>query len=305
MYPDSKPSSVSEPVRHPHLRDLLEERVLLRAIEAHNALAALIAARTRVLRNGRPVEFDAHWSSSLTDSLSRGRPDTEFVDFTTRAMNLQEVFGVSEKPVIYDGDTGGLTEHFALHMAALERMGVSAVIIEDKTGAKRNSLFGTEVKQIQEQPQTFAEKIAAGKRAQKGGDFMLIARVESLILGKGVADALARAAVYLEAGADGVMIHHKERDPEELWDFCAGYRAQGLRAPLVAVPSAYSQVSESELAEAGIRIVIYANQLLRSAYPAMLGAAESILRNGRALEADQACLPISEVLRLVEGGDPS
>lgn len=284
------------------LRDLLDERRIVRAIEAHNPLAALVAEHATARRNGRPVTFDALWSSSLTDSLSRGKPDTEYLDFSVRAGALDDIRAVTAKPLIYDGDTGGLPEHFAMHVAELERRGVAAVIVEDKTGAKRNSLFGTEVEQHQEDPAVFAEKIAAGKAALGGDGFMVIARIESLILNRGVDDALARAAVYLDAGADGIMIHHKDRDPAQVWDFCTRYRAAGYRAPLVAVPSAYSQVGESELADAGIRIVIYANHLLRSAYPAMVRTAASILANGRALEADAECLPIREVIRLIEGG---
>jgi phosphoenolpyruvate phosphomutase / 2-hydroxyethylphosphonate cytidylyltransferase len=284
------------------LRDLLEERRIVRAIEAHNGLAALVAEHAQGLRNGRVATFDALWSSSLTDSLSRAKPDTEYVDFSVRAGALEDIRAVSRKPIIYDADTGGLIEHFAPHVAELERRGVAATIIEDKTGAKRNSLFGTEVEQHQEDPVAFAEKIAAGKAAQQGAELMIIARIESLILGSGVDDAIARARVYLEAGADGIMIHHKDRDPAQVWEFCARYRADGHRAPLVSVPSAYSQVTEHELAEAGIRIVIYANHLLRSAYPSMVRTAASILEHGRALEADADCLPIKDVIRLIEGG---
>ncbi len=292
----------SDEFRRETLRDLLAERRYLRGIEAHNPLAALIAERVVTAHNGRPARFDFLWSGSLTDSLSRGKPDTEYVASGDRMGGLGDIRAVSGKPIIYDADTGGLTEHFALDVPRLELGGVSAVIIEDKTGAKRNSLFENEVEQHQEDPAAFAEKIAVGKAAQRGSDFMVIARIESLILDHGVDDAIARARIYLEAGADGIMIHSAARDPAPVFDFCARYRADGHRAPLVAVPSAYSQVTESELADAGFRIVIYANQLLRAAYQAMRSTAESILRHGRALEADGQCLPIGEVIRLIEGG---
>ena len=284
------------------LRRLIELKPLVRAIEVHNGLTGLIAERTRIIEDGAGVrEFDAMWSSSLTDSLAKGKPDIQAVDVTSRVASIDQVFEVTTKPMIFDGDSGGLPEHFPFMVKTLERLGVSAVIIEDKVGLKRNSLFGTDVEQTQDSIENFAGKIAIGKQAQITEEFMIIARIESLILGQGQDDAMRRAAAYIDAGADGIMIHSSARDPGEVLEFCRRYASLERRMPLVAVPTTYSSVTEEELAGAGVNVVIYANQLLRSAYPAMRATAESILRHHRALEAEELCLPVREVLALVPG----
>ena len=289
-------------IRLERFRRLLAAKPLVRVLEAHNGLTGLIAEHTTVEHDGRALEFDAVWVSSLTDSTAKGRPDIEYVDLTSRLRTIEEILEITTKPMILDGDTGGISEHFVFQVRTLERLGVSAVIIEDKIGPKRNSLFGTEVSQVQDDPRRFAEKIRAGKEAQVTDDFAIIARVESMILGKGVDDALERAQIYVEAGADCVMPHYKEPDPGQLFAFVEGYRSRGLTAPLVAVPTGYPQVTEQELVDRGFQIVIYANHLLRAAYPAMQRTAESILRHGRALEADEHCMPIKDILTLIPGG---
>jgi phosphoenolpyruvate phosphomutase / 2-hydroxyethylphosphonate cytidylyltransferase len=289
-------------IRLRRFRRLLDAKPIVRVLEAHNGLTGLIGEHAVVERDGRMHEFDASWVSSLTDSTAKGRPDIEYVDLTSRLSTIEEILEVTTKPMILDGDTGGIAEHFVFQVRTLERLGVSAVIIEDKVGLKKNSLFGTDAAQVQDDPARFADKIRAGKAAQVTEDFAVIARVESMILGQGVDDALLRAEAYVEAGADCVMPHFKDSDPSELYAFVAGYVARGLTAPLVAVPSAYPQVTEEELVENGFQVVIYANHLLRAAYPAMREVAETILRNGRALEADELCMPISEVLTLIPGG---
>ena len=289
-------------IRLARFRRLLAAKPIVRVLEAHNGLTGLIGEHTTVELDGTAHEFDAMWVSSLTDSTAKGRPDIEYVDLTSRLRTIEEILEITTKPMILDGDTGGIPEHFVFQVKTLERLGVSAVIIEDKVGLKKNSLFGTEVEQTQDDPQRFAEKIRAGKDAQVTDDFAVIARVESMILGKGIDDALKRAEAYVEAGADCVMPHYKEPDPTQLFSFVEGYASLGLTAPLVAVPSAYPQVTEEELVDRGFQIVIYANHLLRAAYPAMQQAAESILRHGRALEADELCMPIKDVLTLIPGG---
>ncbi|MEM7163960.1 MAG: phosphoenolpyruvate mutase [Planctomycetota bacterium] len=289
-------------VRLKRLRRLLGAKPLVRALEAHNGLTGLIVENTRVPKDGVPQEFDAIWLSSLTDSSAKGRPDTELVDLTSRTTTIQEILEVTTKPLIFDGDTGGITEHFCFMVKTLERLGVSAVIIEDKIGPKRNSLFGTEVVQTQDDKQHFAEKIRAGRAARVTEDFMVMARIESLILKQGVYDALSRAETYLEAGADGIMIHCKDHDPLELLEFARQYEAFETNVPLVVVPTAFNQIMEDALIDAGVNVVIYANHLLRAAYPAMVQTAETILRNGRALEADDLCMPIKEVLNLIPAG---
>jgi phosphoenolpyruvate phosphomutase len=288
-------------VRRARLRRLLGAKSPVRILEAHNGLSGLIVENTRVQKGRADVEFDGIWISSLTDSTAKGRPDIEYVDLTSRLNTIQEILEVTTKPIVLDGDTGGVSEHFAYTVKTLERIGVSAIIIEDKTGLKRNSLFGDDVEQTQEDPAVFAGKIQVGKRVQVTDDFLVIARIESLILGKSVDDALERARRYIDAGADGVMIHSKDRDPAKIFSFCEAYAGLPVGVPLVVVPTAYSQVTEEDLVEAGVQMVIYANHLLRSAYPSMVSAAERILLHGRALEADELCMSIKQILNLIPG----
>lgn len=287
-------------VRLKRLRRFLTTKGFVRSIEAHSGLSGLIAEHAKAKdAEGRMQEFDAMWMSSLTDSTIKGKPDIEYVDLTSRLASLNEILDVTTKPVIFDGDTGGMTEHFVMRVKTLERLGVSAIIIEDKTGLKKNSLFGTEIAQQQDDPENFSAKIRAGKKMQVTEEFMIIARIESLILNKGIEDALARAKTYIDAGADGIMIHSKATKPDEIFEFCKAFQRFERKVPLVVVPSTYSSVYENELKKAGVHIVIYANQLLRSAYPAMLKTAETILKNGRAYECDQDCMPIKDVIRLI------
>jgi len=281
------------------LRRLLAAKPTLRFLEAHNGLTGLIVESTRIVEQGRVREFDGMWLSSLTDSTAKGKPDIEAVDVTSRMQTLNDIVEVTTKPIIYDGDTGGRPEHFAFTVRTLERFGVSAVIIEDKVGLKKNSLLGTDVFQEQAPIPEFCEKIAAGKRAQVTDDFMVIARIESLILDRGMEDAVARAHAFIEAGADGIMIHSRKKDPAEIFEFCAAFEKFSRRVPLIVVPSSFNQVREEELQARGVNVVIYANHLLRSAYPAMVRTAESILQNGRSLECDSGLLPIKDALRLI------
>jgi phosphoenolpyruvate phosphomutase len=289
-------------IRLKTLRRLIESKPIVRMMEAHNGLTGLIVENMKVLAGNESREFDGMWLSSLTDSTAKGKPDIEAVDVTARLQTLNDIVEVTTKPIIYDGDTGGRSEHFSFTVKSLERLGVSAVIIEDKVGLKMNSLFGTDVEQQQDLPESFAQKISHGKKSQITNDFMIIARVESLILKKGVDDALERAKIYAAAGADGIMIHSKEKDPAEVFEFCNRFRKDEPNLPLVVVPSTYNSVYEKEFADLGVNIVIYANQLLRSAYPAMIKTATEILENGRSYESDSSMMPISEILTLIPGG---
>ena len=285
------------------LRRLIELKPIVRILEVHNGLTGRIAETTKIIDEGVVKEFDGMWESSLTDSTSKGKPDIECVDVTSRTQTIDQVFEVTTKPMIVDGDTGGIPEHFVFMVRTFERLGVSAVIIEDKTGLKKNSLFGTEVEQTQDTIENFCYKISEGKKAQVTNDFMIIARIESLILKKGLDDALKRAKAYIEAGADGIMIHSKEKNPQEVIDFCKEYKKFDLKVPLVAVPSSYNTLTEQELIDAGVNVVIYANHMLRSAYPAMAHTAESILKHGRCHEAsEKLCMPIKKILTLIPGG---
>lgn len=284
-------------IRLGKLKRLLDAKDLVRIMEAHNGLTGLIAEHTK----SGAEEFDGMWLSSLTDSTAKGKPDIECVDFTSRVNTVNEILEVTRKPIIFDGDTGGLAEHFVFTVKTLERLGVSAVIIEDKIGLKKNSLFGTDVPQTQDSIENFGNKIRKGKEALVTDDFMIIARIESLILGKGLSDALIRAAAFIDAGADGIMIHSKSRNPEEILSFCNEYNKFDRKVFLVVVPSTYNEITEKELMDAGVRIVIYANHLLRSAYPAMVKVAKSILKNGRSHEAANYCMPIKDILTLIPG----
>jgi len=282
-------------VRQKKLRRLINNKPIVRILEAHNGLTGIIAENVSHGNN----EFDGIWMSSLTDSTAKGKPDIELID---RYSTLNDVLEVTTKPIILDGDTGGKPEHFAFTVKTLERLGVSAIIIEDKVGLKKNSLFGTDVKQTQDSIENFSKKIKIGKSSLVGSDFMIIARIESLILKAGLEDAVQRAQAYIEAGVDGIMIHSKEEDPTEIFDFCDQYKQFNTKVPLVVVPSSYNSVTEETLINKGANIVIYANHLLRSAYPAMVKTAESILKHKRSKEASNThCMSIKEILNLIPG----
>lgn len=287
--------------RRRRLRQLIEMVPIVKIMEAHSGLTGLIVEKTVVEgMDGRLDQFDAMWISSLCDSTDRGKPDIELVDMTSRLRTINDIMEVTTKPIILDGDTGGLTEHFVYNVRTLERIGVSAVIIEDKTGLKRNSLFGTEVVQSQDTIENFAAKIEAGKRAQLSDDFMIIARIESLILDKGMEDALERARAFTLAGADGIMIHSRKKDPSEIFEFCDRFRTEDKRTPLVVVPTSFNQVTEDVLASHGVNMVIYANQLMRAAFPVMQQTAEGILKAHRAQEVDSALMPFKDIIRLID-----
>lgn len=286
--------------RRGRLRKALKMVPIVKAIEVHSGLTGLIAEKTVVGQDGVIDQFDAMWISSLCDSTNKGKPDIELVDMTSRFRTIDDVTEVTTKPIIFDGDTGGMTEHFVYTVRSLERMGVSAVIIEDKAGLKKNSLFGTEVEQTQDTIEHFCEKIAAGKSAQLSEDFMIIARIESLILEKGMNDALERARAFVKAGADGIMIHSRRKEPDEILEFCDKFRVEDKDTPIVVVPSSYNVITEEELAEHGANICIYANQLLRAAVPAMENAARSILMHHRAKEIDSELLSIKKIITLID-----
>jgi len=282
------------------LRRLIAVKPIVRILEAHNGLTGLIVEKTSIEKDGRKLEFDGIWESSLTDSTAKGKPDTELVDFSSRFSTIEEILEVTTKPIIVDGDTGGRIDHFKFRVKTLERLGVSAIIIEDKIGDKRNSLFGTTVPQQQDSIEHFSQKIHEGKQSQITTDFMIIARVESLILKKGMADALKRTEAYIAAGADGIMIHSKEKDGKEIIEFCEKFQKFETKVPLIVVPSTYAHMTESELQDLGINVIIYANHLLRSAYPSMIKAAQSILENRRAKEAsEEYCMSIKDIITLI------
>ena len=286
--------------RRKRLRQLLELTPIVKVMEAHSGLTGLIVEKTIVEHDGRLDQFDAMWVSSLCDSTAKGKPDIELVDMSSRLRTIDDIMEVTTKPIILDGDTGGLAEHFVYNVRTLERMGVSAVIIEDKKGLKKNSLFGTEVEQTQDSIENFCAKIKAGKEAQLTDDFMIIARCESLILEQGMEDALTRCHAYVKAGADGIMIHSRKKDPAEILAFCDEFRKTDKTTPIVVVPSSFNTITEEELAEHGVNIVIYANQLTRSAFPSMQETARDILKYHRAKEVDDRLMPIKEIITLID-----
>ncbi len=285
-------------IRRSRLRRLIDSKDIVRIMESHNALSGLIVEN---VKGSNGVEYDGMWSSSLTDSTSKGKPDIEAVDVSTRINTINEIFEVTTKPMIYDADTGGIAEHFAFTVRTLERTGISAVIIEDKTGLKKNSLFGNDVKQTQDSIENFSNKIEMGKRVQVTNDFMIIARIESLILEAGMDDAITRAKAYINAGADGIMIHSRKKEPNEILEFCKILREYNETIPIIVVPTSYNQITAKELSRAGINVIIYANHMLRAAYPGMMNTAKSILDNDRSLEAEKELLSIKEILELIPG----
>lgn len=285
--------------RRGRLKKLIELKGCINAIESHSGITGLIAETTTVIENGKTFGFDAMWISSLCDSTAKGKPDIELVDMTSRFRTIDDIMEVTTKPIIFDGDTGGLVEHFVYTVRSLERMGVSMIIIEDKCGLKKNSLFGTEVVQTQETIEKFCEKISAGKKAQKTKDFMICARIESLILEKGMDDALERVRCFVEAGADAIMIHSRKKSPDEIFTFIEKFRAGNKYTPIVLVPTSFNEVYEEEFKERGANIIIYANQLTRSGIPAMQNAARLLLKNHRAKECDEICMPIKDIITLI------
>ena len=286
-------------MRRGRLKKLISMKGLVTAMEAHSGITGLIVENTKVLQDGKTYQFDAMWVSSLCDSTAKGKPDIELVDMTSRFRTIDDIMEVTTKPIIFDGDTGGLTEHFVYTVKTLERMGVSMVIIEDKTGLKKNSLFGTEVQQTQDSIENFCEKIKAGKKAQKTKEFMICARIESLILERGMEDALERAFAFSGAGADAIMIHSRKKDPTEIFEFVEKFREKNQATPIVVVPTSFNAVTEEEFKQRGVNVVIYANQLTRSGFPAMQKTATTILENHRAKEADDMCMSIKEIITLI------
>ncbi|HIM76057.1 MAG TPA: phosphoenolpyruvate mutase [Campylobacterales bacterium] len=295
-------NGITTTARQSRLRRLIKAKPVVKILETHNALSGLIAENaSETTDNGEIVTFDGMWSSSLTDSTSKGKPDIEAVDVTTRLTTVNEIFEVTTKPMIYDADTGGKPEHFEFTVRSLERTGISAVIIEDKTGLKKNSLFGNDVAQTQDSIENFCHKIKVGKEAQITKDFMIIARIESLILEAGMDDALNRAEAYVKAGADGIMIHSRLKDPAEIIEFVTKFRETDKKTPIVVVPTSFNSVTTDEFAKIGINVVIYANHMLRAAYPGMMNVAKTILKYKRSLEAEPDCMPIKEILELIPG----
>lgn len=298
---DARTIGTTPNIRLSTLRRLIAAKPVVRIMEAHSGLSGLIVEHTHLMKADGVHQFDGMWSSSLTDSTDKGKPDIEAVDLTTRMQSLTDILECTTKPIIYDGDTGGISEHFVFTVRTLERNGVSAVIIEDKKGLKKNSLFGTEVKQELASKEEFCEKIAAGKRAQVTSDFMIIARIEELIAGRSVDEALDKAYACVQAGADGIMIHSKEKSGMDIKEFCQRFRKNYPSVPLVLVPTTYNQFTEKELASWGANVIIYANHMLRASYPAMVACAETILRAERSLEANELCMPIKKILELIPG----
>jgi len=296
-----KDHGVTPEARRNNLRRLLKAKPLVRLLEAHNGLTGLIVENIGITTDKGRREFDGMWASSLTESTAKGKPDIEAVDVSARVSTLNDLIEVTTKPIVYDADTGGKPEHFQFTVRTLERLGISAAIIEDKVGLKKNSLLGNDVLQYQDTIELFSQKIRAGKKAQITEDFMIIARIESLILDKGLQDAIDRARAYIDAGADGILIHSRAKTPDEIFSFCAEYKRFKQKVPLFVVPTSYNSVTEDELINAGVNVVIYANHLIRAAYPAMVETAKSILIHQRSFETDSRLMSINECLELIPG----
>lgn len=283
------------------LKNLIETKKIVRIIETHSPVSAIMAENVNLITKKGVKEFDGFWSSSLTDSAFLGKPDNEILNISERISRIRQIFDVTTKPLIMDIDTGGKIEHLKNHISMVENLGISAVIMEDKKGLKKNSLFGTDVKQEQESPRLFADKIRSINRLKKNKDFLIIARIESFILNKPIKDALNRSSIYLKNGADGIMIHDKDKSPKKILEFAKQFRKKNKSTPLVSVPSSYNSIYEKELIKAGFNIVIYANHMFRASYPAMLNVAKLILKYGRSKEADRNIMSIKKILNLIPG----
>lgn len=282
------------------LKRLMHSKDIVRILKSHNGLTGLIIENLHITKNKKLVEFDGMWSSSLTNSATKGKPDNSSVDFSSRINSLNEMMDVTSKPLVFDADNGGQLEHLPFLVRSLERAGVSAIIMEDKVGLKKNSLFKNQKDTKQDKPKIFAKKIKKICDSRQSRDFMVIARIESFIVEKGLKDALNRAEIYSKAGADAILIHSKEKTPSQIFSFAREFKKSKNYVPLVSVPSTYSKVYEKELIKYGFKLVIYANQLLRAAYPAMQFAAKNILQNGRAFEIDKKIIPIKEIINLIK-----
>ena len=282
------------------LKRLMDSKDITRILESHNALTGLIIENIKINNNKKNLEFDGMWSSSLTDSATKGLPDNSSLSFSARINSLNDMMDVTTKPVVFDADNGGQIEHLPFLIRSLERSGASAIIMEDKVGLKKNSLFKNQAGTKQDKPTLFAKKIKKICNTRQSQDFMVIARIESFIVGKGLKDALHRAEIYSKAGADAILIHSKEKTPAEIFSFAKEFRKSKNFVPLVSVPSTYSKVYEKDLIKNGFKLVIYANQLLRAAYPAMQNTAKTILKNKRAFEADKKIIPIKEIINLIK-----
>jgi len=297
----NKKVGISTDQRIKTLKRSIKNKDLTRIIETHSPISALIAENALARVNEREIYYDGFWSSSLTDASLIGKPDIEVVDISKRLENINNIFEVTSKPLIMDIDTGGKIEHLSLNIKTIERLGISAVIMEDKTGLKKNSLLSDTSNQLQESIEIFSDKIKTIKSNQQNQDFMVIARIESFILGKGLEDALLRAEAYLDSGSDGIMIHSKKDNPKEIFEFSKKFKRKFNDVPLVCVPSTYSSITENELIDNGFNVVIYANHLFRAAYPAMLEVANSILKNGRSKEIEDKLTSIKEMMDLIPG----
>ena len=286
--------------RKSKLRRILEAKEVVRILESHSALVGLIIEDLKIINNQKYLEFDGMWSSSLTDSALRGKPDNQSVDYSTRILGLNEILEVTTKPIIFDAGNGGRLEHLPYMIKSLERIGVSAAIIEDKVGLKKNSLFNNQSGTKQDTIERFCQKISKAKDTKISDDFMIIARIESFILGKNVSDALKRAEAYSKAGADAILIHSKENNPKQVFSFAKKFKKSRYSKPMVAVPSSYSKTYEKDLIKHGFKIIIYANHMMRASYPAMMNAARSILTNRRSYNVENKISSIKEIINLIK-----
>ena len=270
------------------LKALLKKKNCIRVLEAHSGLSGLVVEQSG---------FDAIWESSLTDSGSKGLPDIELVTMDSRFHSIQQILDITTKPMIVDCDTGGQLEHFSYWVQKLENVGISAIIIEDKAFPKKNSLDSS-AKHILEDVDIFAKKIKYGVAAKRNKDFMIIARLESLIAKHSMQHALLRAEAFIDAGADGIMIHSKSKvGTDEIIDFAKRFRKMS-ELPLVCVPTTYNDIFDKELEKIGFNIVIHANHLLRASLKAMKGAASQIEKEGRSININKRIASVKDIFQI-------
>ena len=205
---------------------------------------------------------------------------------------LTEILESTTKPIIYDEDKIITSSYLNYTIQNLESNGISAIVIRDQIARKNDEVYDEK---------DFCNMIKEGKKAQITQDFMIIARIEEMLYGKNVDDAVKKAISCVMSGADAILIESNDSKGNNIKEFCEKFRKEYPNTPIAVIPSNFKELTEKEMAEWGVNIIIYENQMLRASYPAMKKCAETILKNQRSLEANNLCMPIKEILTLIPG----
>jgi phosphoenolpyruvate phosphomutase len=268
------------------LKAMLHADRLQFLMEAHSGLSAKIAEE---------AGFEGIWASGLSMSAAMGVRDSNEASWTQVLEVVEFMSDATSIPILLDADTGyGNFNNVRRLVRKLEQRNVAGMCIEDKLFPKTNSFLNGE-SQVLAQVDEFAGKIKAAKDTQQDADFCVVARLESFIAGKGLADALERATAYYEAGADALLVHSKKSHPAEVLSFMQEWQNT---CPVVIVPTMYYQTPVRVFTEAGISVVIWANHLLRAAVCAMQQIAAKIHETQSLLEAEAEIVSVQEIFRL-------